>query len=249
MEEGYLVVEAVEGLVSMAKSMADRVQKFVELAQAEKARVDRLLERDANDREAEYRRNIANAQVENGEFYNIDDTVLQPTPEWMDKAQVGGVRSYTPRGEDGTVRSVKTIRRILVTQPEYLHNHGVLDDGLFRACMWYRDRYEAAEMEPSAAVSGYGESVRGDPVYGHLPRTLWAAEARQDFRWARTFIPSDILKTFELVVLHDEGLVDAARIARCGYRNTRAAFLHGAYSLYGGISSRLVDEKRGKTTD
>lgn len=207
----------------------------------ERERVAALLRRDAEDAERERRRRIAVQQVEQGEFANLDDTVVPPTPEWSAKAETV---PYTPKGEDGTIRSVKTVRRLHISQIAYLLSHGVLDDDLFAACRWYKDRYEAAQLEPSAPVASYGESVRGDVIYGHLPHTQWAAEARFDFRFAQTFIPSDVSRLFDAVVLEDRTLTDAARLARTAYRNIKAAFLRGAISLHGGIASRLEIEKK-----
>jgi hypothetical protein len=209
--------------------------------EAEEARVDALLKRDAHDREAERRRKIAVQQVESGEFANLDDTVVPPTPEQLSK---GDFVPYTPKGLDDTVRTVKTVRRLLISQIAYLYSHGVLDDDLFAACRWYKDRYEAAEMEPSAPVASYGESVRGDGIYGHLPHTQWAAEARSDLRYAQGFIPPDVSRLFDAIVLEDQTLTLAARSSRVGYRNIKAAFLRGALALHGGIANRLEIEKR-----
>ncbi|BBD98037.1 hypothetical protein SAMIE_1015380 [Sphingobium amiense] len=221
--------------------MTKRGQDRQSVREAEEQRVAALLKRDADDREQDRRRTIAVAQVESGEFANLDDTVVPPTPEQLTK---GEFRPYTPRGEKGTVRSVRTVRRVLISQIAYLYSHGVLDDDTFAACRWYKDRYEAGEMEPTAPVAGYGESVRGDPIYGHLPKSQWAAEARSDFRFAQGFIPDDVSRLFDLIVLEDQTLTSAAKASRCRYSNVRAAFLRGALALHGGIANRLEIEKR-----
>jgi hypothetical protein len=88
-------------------------------------------------------------------------------------------------------------------------------------------------------VARYGETVRGDPVYGHLPSTEWAAEAREDIRDARSFIPNDILPMFDAVVLEDIGMKDAAKLKRLRYANFSAAFKLATERLYDGISHRL----------
>ena len=209
--------------------------------QAEKERVADLLRRDREDADAERRRAIAVQQVENGEFANLDDTVMPPTPEQLAK---GEFVPYTPRGLDDTVRSVKTVRRLLISQIAYLYSHGTLDDDMFAACRWYKDRWEAAEMEPSAPVSSYGESIRGDLVYGHLPRTQWAAEARSDFRFAQGFIPEPVAYIFNMIVLQDQTLISVAKLVRRGDRYVKAALLAGALALHGGIAHRLEIEKR-----
>ena len=180
-------------------------------------------------------------QVENGEFANLDDTVMNPTPELL---KTGTFVQYTPKGLDDTVRSVKTVRRLHISQIAYLLSHGVLDDDTFAACRWYKDRYEASELEPSAPVASYGESVRGDRLYGHLPHSQWAAEARSDFRFAQGFIPPDVSRLFDAIVLEDQTLTRAAKTSRVGYRNIKAAFLRGALALHGGIANRLEIERK-----
>lgn len=205
--------------------------------ETEQLRVAAMLQRDADDREADRLRAIAVAQVENGEFVNLDDTVMPPTREQLSK---GDFVPYTPRGEEGTVRSVRTVRRRITSQLVILHSRGVLDDDQLSACKWYRDRYEAAQMEPAAGVGGYGASVRGDPVYGHLPSTEWAAEARADFRWAQAFIPDDVRAMFNLVILDDVPIQEAARKGRCRFANASAAVRRGSLHLHGGVHCRLL---------
>ncbi|EQA97290.1 hypothetical protein [Sphingobium sp. HDIP04] len=209
--------------------------------EAEQDRVAEILRRDREDAERERRRAVAEKQVESGEFANLDDTVVPPTPELL---KTGAFVPYTPKGNNGTVRSVRTVRRLLISQIAYLYSHGVLDDDLFAACRWYKDRWDAAEMEPSAPVSSYGESIRGDLVYGHLPRSQWAAEARSDFRFANSFIPIEVVHVFDAIVLHDQTLRDVSKMIRRGDRYIKAALLAGALALHGGIAHRLEIERR-----
>lgn len=226
-----------------AREAIDRLNSRDAAREAEDARVQALLDREAAEREAERRRQLAEIEIEEGRFVNLDDTVVPPTPELISK---GDFDLYTPKGEDGTVRTVSTLRRRMKSQLVILYSRGVLDDDLLAACKWYRDRYEAAELEPSAPVAQYGETVRGDPVYGHLPRTQWGAEARADFRWARKFIPADVRNVFEFVILKDMTMKDAARAARCRYANIQAAFRRAALELHGGIANRLeIDPRKG----
>lgn len=212
----------------------------ITVAEQERTRVEALLQRDAEEREQERRREMAVKQVENGEFANLHDTVMPPTPEQLAK---GDFIPFTPRGEDGTVRSVRTVRRRVTSQLVILHSRGVLDDDLLAACKWYRDRYEAAQMDPAAGVGSYGASIRGDRIYGHLPSTEWAAEARADFRWAEAFIPTDVRAMFNLVILGDCAIQEAARVGRCRFANAAAAVKRGALELLGGIAMRLIAQK------
>ncbi|PZU59817.1 MAG: hypothetical protein DI547_04900 [Sphingobium sp.] len=226
--------------------MAKADDKAPDWRRAEQERVDGILRRDADDRREERRRAEAEIEVARGVFVNLDDTVVPPTPELLSK---GDFVSYTPKGKDGTVRSVRTVRRRIVSMMVTLHSRGVLDDDQLQACKWYRDRYEAAQMEPRFGVSSYGESVRGDPLYGHMPRSQWAAEARSDFRWAQSFIPEDVRDTFELIVLQDRPMREAARDGRCRYANIAAAFRRGALALHGGIANRLTIDPAKRSSD
>lgn len=213
---------------------------FHQSAKADEGRRAASLIADASAYErAEADRARAEIEVSEGVYVNLTDTVVPPTPELLAK---GNFIPFTPKGEDGTVRSVKTVRRYIHDPLLTLHARGVLDDDTFAACRWYRDRYEAAEMEPSCAVASYGESVRGDPAYGHLPRSQWAAEARSDFRWATGFIPVDVADLFMAVALHDMSISDAARAKRCRYANAAAAFRRGALALHDGIAHRLPND-------
>lgn len=195
-----------------------------------------LLERDAKDREEERRRRIALADMEAGIDTNVADAMLGPTPEQLrDPAFITRKVAAKHWADGGAVG----YRRLHIDQITYLLSRGVLDDQMYAACKWYRDRYESAEMEPSAPVAQYGETVRGDPVYGHLPSSEWAAECRADFRWARGCIPEDMLEAFEMVVLHDVTISDVSRSRKCRFNNVRAMIRTAAGRLYDGVQHRL----------
>lgn len=206
--------------------------------ETEKARVADMLKRDREDAESEQRRKDAETVQENGGFAT-QDIVVPPTPEWLAKHETA---PYTPKGEDNTVRTLKTVRRVITDNLVVLYQRGVLDDDLFSACRWYRDRYEAAELSPSAAIASYGESIRGDMVYGHLPRTLWGVEARRDYLYAQGFITPMFLTLFELVCLHSQTLKAAASTCRMRSDKAAAYFQRGALDLHGAIANRLKIE-------
>jgi hypothetical protein len=199
-------------------------------------RVLSLLEKDAADREAEQRRRIALADLEAGIERSKADTLIPPTPELLAKGDFISRKIADKQWADGALSGY---RRVQISQIVLLHGRGVLSDETFAATKWYRDRYEAAQMDAKAPVARYGETVRGDPVYGHLPSTEWAAEAREDIRDARSFIPNDILPMFDAVVLEDIGMKDAAKLKRLRYANFSAAFKLATERLYDGISHRL----------
>jgi hypothetical protein len=170
-----------------------------------------LVAADQQWREAERRRKQAEAEIAEGKFSLIEDTVIPPTPEQLAK---GDFVPYTPRGLDGTIRSVSTVRRRLFDSIVHLAARGVLDEDQAKACRWYRDRYEAAQMEGPCGISAYGETIRGDKFYGHLPHSTWAAQARSELRWAQARIARDALRPFHMVVAGNLGIDDAAKACR-----------------------------------
>jgi len=211
--------------------------------EASALRVAGLIKRDAEQREADQRRKAALSDLEAGLEINPADLMLKPTPEQLRDPAFVTRKVAAKHWADGGLTGY---RRLHISQITYLASRGVLDDQLFAACQWYLERYEAAEMEPTAAVAQYGETVRGDPLYGPLPRTEWAAEARADFRAARCLISADLLPTFEMVVLKDITLSEVARLRICNFRNVRAAFLQACHQLYEGVQPRLqkiIDKK------
>lgn len=203
-------------------------------------RVLSLLEKDAADREAEQRRRIALADLEAGIERSKADTLIPPTPELLAKGDFISRKIADKQWADGALSGY---RRVQIMQITYLAGRGVLDDQMFAACKWYRDRFEAAQMEPSAPVASYGETVRGDAIYGHLPRSEWAAEARADVRWAREFIPDDMLDLFEMIVLDDLPLTQAAKSRKCRFNNVKAAFRLACSRLYDGVAHRLTHNR------
>lgn len=216
---------------------------LMEASVAEQRRVTRLIERDIVEREREAKREQALKELEIGIDANIADTSIAPTQEQLKK---GHFIRRKVAGEQWQDRAVDGYRRLQIMQITYLASRGVLNEKTYAACKWYRERYEAAQMEPSAPVAQYGETVRGDPIYGPLPRTEWAAEARADIRWAREFIPDDMIDLFEMIVIDDVQLTQAARLSKCRFNNAKAAFCAAAFRLYDGISHRL--EKQALTS-
>ena len=194
---------------------------------AERQRVAGIIDRDRGDRAREQMRFNARAQVANGEFANIADTVLEPTPEWMAK---GETRAFTPRLHDGpeqTVRTVRGVRRVLTPIPMRLYAAGSMTEETLKACLWYRLVHSQAGLDGRFSTSRYGndaslgasKSKTLGGAAGHIPMTLVEAEARRHYRAARDVIPAHLLKLFEAVVLDDIPLRRVARFVRA--RNAR----------------------------
>lgn len=212
-------------------------KEYGAMTEQEAKRVGRILKMDRAEADAAERRQVAGLQVESGEFKNIEDTVVPPTPEWLAKNET---IPFCPKPPHWTARSPKTVRKKAEVSALYvLHDRGVLDDQTFAAAMWYRGRYDAADFGPRYGIANYGETVRADPVYGHMPRSEWAALARSDYLWARRFIPADVLDTYEMVVLQDMSIRAASKKSRVRFANASAAFRAGALALHIGIAHRL----------
>lgn len=207
-----------------------------EVRAVEARRLADMLERDASERAEEARRAIALADLEAGIETNVADALVKPTPEQLRDPAFITRKVPAKHWADGGLTGY---RRMVTSQIVVLHSRGVLTDDTVKACKWYRDRWELAGLEPSAPVAQYGETVRGDPMYGHISHHERVTEARHDIRDARECIPSDMLALFEGVICHDMTMKEAARFARLRYSNFSAAFKLAVDRLYDGISHRL----------
>lgn len=204
---------------------------------AEAKRVRALLGRDRADRNADTRRRIAEDELEAGKFDNIADAVILPTREQLAS---GKFEAFTPDKTDGTIRSTQALRRVSEARVVQLHARGVLTDDTYPAVLWYRRQWEATGFETLLSASRMAErSAGGERAYGHMARTAIELEARFNLHFAASFIPVDMLGTFDRVVLEEMTISDAARVARCRYTNVTAVIRHSALLLLGGIAHLL----------
>ncbi|GHH09296.1 hypothetical protein GCM10008023_05790 [Sphingomonas glacialis] len=231
-------------MISGAGNNGDGVGRpsIAELMEREQARVDGILRRDRAGTKTERKRREALAEVKEGKFGNLADTALQPTPELL---RTGEFAEYIPDKTDGTIRTVPTLRRVQHSRIIALHKRGVLDDDTFPACLWYRKAWEGCGFDLSATAAAWGEQIPGEKAYGHGGKTPAQVEARQNFRFAAAFIPDDMRKTFDLVVLEELTITDAAREARCRYTNVTVMLKLAAYLLRGGIGHVLPTREVG----
>ena len=209
---------------------------IAELASLEAKRVNELLLRDRRTAKRERKRRDAEIEVAEGKFGNIDDTVVEPTPELL---RTGAFEPYRPDKTEGTVRSLATLRRVQSNRIVQLHQRGVLDDDTFPAVLWYRRTWDGCGFDLSASAAAWGEQIRGERAYGFGPKTPAQVEERRNFRFAREFVPDDMIATFDLIVLEEMTIADAARAARCRYTNITAMVRVAAYRLRGGIGHLL----------
>lgn len=189
---------------------------MTETTQTEAQRVKAILERDRAEADREQRRREAELQVRSGNFANIADTVMEPTPEWVGK---GDVMPFTPKQHNGTTRVFRTVRRVSNPLIVRMRNAGKISDDHFDACRWYRAQFDQAGLEgryKSSHISLTGNTGGGGGL-GQSPMALHESEAqaRINFRAARDAMQAFYLRFFDAVVLDDVPLKRAARFAKC----------------------------------
>lgn len=206
-ELGSIFREHGHGTVAEPQSFAD-----------ERARVEAIIARDRADTARDAARELAQIEVRDGVFVNLDNAVDEPTPEWLAK---GDARPYTPRQPDGTVRQVRTMRRVMVHVTDRMFIAGKLSEEHRDVCAWYRSRHEAAGLEgryKTSHISLTGNTGGGGGM-GQAPVAMHAfeAQAREEFRAARNALTPFYVRFFDAVVLHDVPVRRAARFARCHF--------------------------------
>lgn len=195
--------------------MTDGTQRFRDMAEAENQRVRELVERSRRERIREADRKRAELEVSEGQFVNLSDTVIEPTPEWLEKGPVIG---FTPDQTKGTTRTVRSVRRVLTPIVRRLWEAGKITDEQHFACAWYRERHEVAGLEGRWKSShiGFTSGTSGGGA-GSSPMAMHEheAQARIQFRAARAAMTAFYLRFFDAVVLEDLPLRRAARFAKC----------------------------------
>jgi hypothetical protein len=180
-----------------------------------------------------------------GKVANLQDTVVSPTPEWE---RHGPTEAYTPRGRDNTIKTVTTVRRRMFDAVKHLEARGALDDQQAFACRWFRDIYETAQIEQSAGISSYGETIRGDIIFGHLPTSEWGAQARRDYREAQSVLPSSTEAAFSKVSIDNMPIKDAARSIRRG-KGIALMMVRDAASALAAWLQKRADEARREASN
>lgn len=179
-------------------------------------RVAAILARDAEDAEAERARQAAAIELDNGLTVNLVDTVVPPTPEWLAKTPVRsvyiGADNWTDRGAHEPVR---TVRRIPASMAYKIHTSGRITERQFKACAWYRDRYEVAGMEGNIKGASFEPRISGGTTSG-LPFSDIQMEAQDEYRNARLLVPMGLRTFFELVVVQDRSLTQARKLSKAG---------------------------------
>lgn len=215
------------------ESIKQRRARLQEQAEREAARVKAILARDDADRAAEYRRKMAEIEIEEGKTINLEDALIGPTPEQMERNQYVRVDVDVEYQRDQPVQTFRNVGDSRILQ---LHNRGVIDDQQFIACRWYRETWERGGLAGLPGVALYGEMQSGgDRYYGHIPKSEAAVAARKDYRWARGLISDKLVHLFEAIVLYEHSIGTAAKIVRCRKERATLRFLMAASELHMGI--------------
>lgn len=201
-------------------------------AEAEARRVAEIIGRDRADREADERRERARKQVLCGEFANIADTVLGPTPEQL---ATGEFVPFTPDKEQGTARSVSTVRRVVTAIPFRLLREGKISDEQHGSCVWYRGVHDATGLVGSIPSTDFGREVFSPPTQ-RFPFTEAQLIAQEAYRFVKTQLPPRMVPFFEAVVLGDRGLRPAA--ARTGMPRRRML------SIFRDLADRVTELRK-----
>lgn len=184
------------------------------MKRAERQRVSAIIARDQIDRQDEIFRKQAEMELAKGVFVNLDDTVTPPTPEWLAKFDTA---PFTPRLHDGTVKTTRSVRRVVTPMVMRMWNAGKITDDQARACMWYRSMHDQAGLEGRWSSMRISDSPGGNQggAAGHVPMSLQEAEARRNYRIATNSIKPHLRRFFQAVVIDDIIIRNAARFVRC----------------------------------
>lgn len=181
-----------------------RLLRIKNLKRRERNRAKVIVERDKAERARETARQEAIRRVMSGDIASSADTLIGPTPEWLDQ---GEVTAYVPRQDEGSVRVVTTVRRVQNPYVRQLFRRGKITEDQYLICKWYRMMHEEAGLAGRWSGSRFGSSTvdQAKSRWGtaHLPLNHHEAEAREHFRLARAAITPALVGRFDKVVLHD----------------------------------------------
>lgn len=235
------IQEMVDQYGPMLRAIGEGFPYVPPLNQAQ--RVDALVASDRSYRIAEDLRERALLEVREGVFVNLADTVVSPTPEWLAK---NDTQTFVPKQPDGTVRTIKTVRRVLTPVVVRMANAGKLRDEHLFACLWYRDQYEIGALDGRVKTSSFSDAPGGggDGSGQHpMARNDTEAEARLMLRKALEHMDREHCKIrlFHEVVAKDNGVRTAARIARVDNARAMRLFRVACDSLTRFCSSMKID--------
>lgn len=198
-----------------------------EAKRREKTRVKAMIERDRQDRMREIERAAAEIKVREGLVITAHETVVEPTPEWF---QHGDSQAFTPELPDGTVREIKTVRRVRTPIILRMLHADKIDSDQYRALNWYSECYEAAGLLGSIPIVQIGREVFG----GGPDRTLFTEtqqQAQQMLRQVKSVITPSRVRFFEAVVIGNVAIERASKFVRTRRGNALNIFKNEAQKV------------------
>lgn len=207
-------------------------EDFAKLQAAEQRRVRDILRRDKEEYGREIARAAAEIEFEKGKTVSIVDIAMEPTEEWKAK---GRFETFTPRLEDGTVKTVKAYRRTRVSTATKLCLDGKITEAQLAACLWFSAIYDEAGVSGRYKTSliSLAGNVGGTNGAAQHPMALHEHEARYRdlYRRARKVVNVRFIQVFEYVVLEGMSLRAAANKARKDNSRLLPKFRQAAQSV------------------
>lgn len=177
-------------------------------------RVAAMLARDKAYQQAEDDRKAAILEIHDGTYINVGDAVVPPTPEWLSKHESKTV-TVSADGEGHHARSVKTVRRVATGHHIRAFIAGKITEDQMKACAWYREQFEASGLEGLIKSASFEPRIHGGPSSGVLFNER-QQQAQGHIRNARLLIPRGVRKFFDLVILEDVPIAQAAKRSKSG---------------------------------
>jgi hypothetical protein len=173
-------------------------------------RVKAMIERDKQDRMREIERAAAEIKVREGLVVTAHETVMEPTPEWL---QHGDTEAFTPELPDGTVREIKTVRRVRVSIILRMLRADKLDGDQYRALAYYAECHERAGLLGNIPIAQVGREVFGGGA-DRVPFTEAQQDAQNSLRELKSDIPRHMVRFFEAIVIDNVPITRASRFIR-----------------------------------
>lgn len=212
---------------------------FHESIESERRRVRKLLKRDREDADVEQTRTRALADLEDGGFVNLQDTVTGPTREQLAN---GEFVPFTPSIENYTKATVKGMRRMENSTVLRMHRKGQITDEGFSACIWYARKYEQSGLEGSVGSVDYGKEVFSAP-HDRIVFTERQQQAQSDIRAVNKELPKAFLKFFQKIVVENLPVHRAKRFCRIDSNSVNRKFRELTETAYEAVKE--VDPEYG----
>jgi hypothetical protein len=226
-EKSDLVIGFTAAFIEMVRFQphkTDATERAIERGrkhkEAEQSRVADLVRRMGEYEKAEIALFDAQDAFKNGNTACLDETVIPPTPELLAS---GRFEPFVADTIKGTVRSVATVRRKLMSHVDDFFLSGVIEMNGLTACRWYRDVYEATGLTGNIPSTDYTKEIFSAPQSRSM-FSDWQIDMQDMWRMARSQMTPRYLPFFDAVVLHDASPRQAIRLAKKRNGTEKAVF-------------------------